>query len=379
MNLTDSYEQGPIRPPSEAKSLLLRITRNCPWNRCAFCPVYKQNKFSKRSLRDIKADLDTIASQIQKINYISEDKGYGGTVDGRLITEMYDQHQSLFPVAFWLYQGGNTIFLQDADTMVLPANFIKEVLDLIKSYFPKLKRITTYARSASILKHSVEDLVSLKKSGLNRIHIGLESGSNRVLELMKKGVSGEEHIEAGKRVKQAGIILSEYIMPGLGGKALWQEHAIETARVLNAINPDFIRFRTLTIHPESPLHELKQKNIFTPLSDDQVIEEELLLISNLNSIQSEITSDHSLNLLEEIAGKLPEDKDTMLKILKMYLGLPKNDRDMYRLGKRLGYYRSLNDALANWPDKRVQEIYNKIGQNKITVDDFIQSMMMQLI
>jgi len=373
------YEQGPIRPPSESKSLLLRVSRNCPWNRCAFCPVYKNSKFSKRSIPEIRADLQAMASEAQRVKELASSKGFKGTVDRVLMAEIYEHHPSLTPMAFWLYNGGSSIFLQDADSLFLPADFIREVLDMIKTYFPAVERITTYARSASVIKYSTEDLFALRKAGLNRIHIGLESGCNRVLELIKKGVSAEEHVEAGLKVKQAGITLSEYVMPGLGGKELWQEHAKDTAAVLSAINPDFIRLRTLAVHPATPLHDLKLQGSFTPLNDDEIIAELLLLISNLKGVESEILSDHSLNLLSEVNGKFPKDKEAMVNVLNTYLNLAKKDRDMFRLGKRAGYYQTLNDALNNWPDDSVVKLYERITADNVSVDEFIRSMILQLL
>jgi radical SAM superfamily enzyme YgiQ (UPF0313 family) len=248
MNLKlKQYEQGPIRPPSEASSLLVRLTRNCPWNRCLFCPVYKEEKFSRRSLPEIKEDLEAIFSAVDLIKYISVSLGFSGEVNRQVAALIQSEHPELFQVALWLYRGGETVFLQDGDSLMLPVAQLEEILGLLTEKLPTVNRITSYARSRTILRRSVEDLSRLKKAGLSRIHIGLESGNDKVLEFMKKGVTGAQHIEAGLKVKAAGLSLSEYVMPGLGGTTYWREHAIDTARVLNKIDPHFIRLRTLAV------------------------------------------------------------------------------------------------------------------------------------
>jgi len=321
-----AFEQGPIRPPNEANSLLLRLTRNCPWNRCLFCPVYKTKKFSRRSLDEIKNDIYAIADSVEKITEISHSRGSGGKVDRQTVALIHAEYPELMSVAFWQYHGGETVFLQDGDSLLLPVEQLIEILGLLKEKFPKINRITTYARSRTLLRRSVEELASLKKAGLNRIHVGLESGNDAVLDLMKKGVTASQHIEAGLRVKDAGLSLSEYVLLGLGGEKLWREHALDTAEVLNKIDPHFIRIRTLAVRPNSPLAELVEKGDFKILPDDQVVREEALLIDNLEGIKSTIYSDHILNLLEEVCGKLPEEKSKMKNIIDSYLNMPKKKK-----------------------------------------------------
>ena len=215
------YEQGVIRPPSEANSLLLRVTRNCPWNQCVFCPAYKGTKFSRRTVEEVKKDIDSMA-----LNY----RGYA------------DQIQ--------------TAFLQDGDSLLLPTEQVLEILRYLKEKFPGIKRITTYARAPTLRKKSVEELKQLAEVGLTRIHAGLESGSATVLKMIKKGITPEDIVEGGKKVVEAGISLSEYIMPGVGGRTMSEEHARETARLLNLVRPDFIRVRTFAMHPQSPMNKL---------------------------------------------------------------------------------------------------------------------------
>jgi radical SAM superfamily enzyme len=173
--------------------------------------------------------------------------------------------------------------------------------------------------------------------------VGLESGSDRVLELVKKGTTSEQQIVAGRKVIEAGMTLSEYIMPGLGGRELSQDHALETARVINAINPHFIRLRSLRIPNRAPLYEDMRSGRFTPLSDDETVREIRLLIENLSNITSTFTSDHIMNLLAEVEGTFPDDKEQMLAVIDRYFALSPEDRLLYRLGRRGGAVQRLAD------------------------------------
>jgi radical SAM superfamily enzyme YgiQ (UPF0313 family) len=380
MNLKlKQYEQGPIRPPSEASSLLVRLTRNCPWNRCLFCPVYKEEKFSRRSLPEIKEDLEAIFSAVDLIKYISVSLGFSGEVNRQVAALIQSEHPELFQVALWLYRGGETVFLQDGDSLMLPVAQLEEILGLLTEKLPTVNRITSYARSRTILRRSVEDLSRLKKAGLSRIHIGLESGNDKVLEFMKKGVTGAQHIEAGLKVKAAGLSLSEYVMPGLGGTTYWREHAIDTARVLNKIDPHFIRLRTLAVPAGCPLHEKVQTGEFTPLNDDGIARELALFLEHLDGISSYVYSDHVLNLFEDISGRLPDHKNDMLSKVNRYLAMPEGDRNIFRLGRRLGYFRTLGDM--NKPDAAtpVTRLYEQLQVSGVAVDDYIRDAMTRFI
>jgi radical SAM superfamily enzyme YgiQ (UPF0313 family) len=231
-----TFEQGPIRPPSEADSLLLRITRNCPWGRCKFCYNYRDGgKFEIRKVEELKQEITGIREISETIRELSLKLGQAGEVNRKVVDAVCRENhsQSFRSIAHWLYHGGKTVFL------------LVEILTFINANFPRIERITSYARSKTIAQKKVEDLRALYQAGLSRLHIGLESGSDTILAYMNKGVKAQEHIEAGKKVKESGISLSAYIIIGLGGKKWWKEHAVDTARVLNQINPDFIRVRTL--------------------------------------------------------------------------------------------------------------------------------------
>ena len=358
MRESKGFEQGPIRPPNEARSLLLRFTRNCPWNQCLFCPVYKGRKFSLRTVEEIKKDIQAARDIADDIKALSWKLGHSGRVTDQVAGHIFsssgysDAYRS---IGAWLYYGTGACFLQDADNLVMPTSDMVEALEFLKEKFPNITRVTTYSRSRTIIRKSVEALKRLKAAGLNRVHVGLESGYDPVLKMMKKGVTGARHVEAGKKIVAAGIELSEYVMPGLGGQELWKEHAIATAKVLNEINPHFIRIRSLRIPERIPLFKLLKEGSFKMQTDDMLVEEIKLFIENLEGITSTITSDHIMNLLEEVSGKLPEDREKMLDVITRYQGMPDADRLVYRLGRRGGAYRSTDDV------KRDPDTYRKIN------------------
>ncbi|HOP48465.1 MAG TPA: radical SAM protein [Desulfobacteraceae bacterium] len=294
------FEQGVIRPPSEAASLLVRVTRNCPWNRCLICPAYKGVSFSKRSVEEVKRDIDSMAEEYSsQINMIT------------------------------------SAFLQDADSLVIPIPEVLSILRHLKTRFPKIERITTYARAKTLKKISIEHFKELGEVGLNRIHTGMESGSEKVLKMIQKGSTPEDIIAGGLKVMESGISLSEYIMPGVGGRDLSREHALETARVLNIIRPDFIRVRTFAMHPMSPMQKMVEDGTFIHMSDEEVIAEIRLLVENLDEMHSHFRcGDFSLNLLMQVDGYLDSSKGEMLEELDRFLSLTKEQQKAYSLLQR---------------------------------------------
>jgi radical SAM superfamily enzyme YgiQ (UPF0313 family) len=338
-----AIEQGPIRPPSEARSLLLRVTRNCSWNRCEFCHIYKGQRFSPRTVEEVKRDIDAIHAIVSEIT-----SGPSTSILNR--SRQYpDNYRS---VLIWLHSGAKNVFLQDANNLILRTKDLVEILTYLKNVFPSVSRITTYSRARTVARKPLPELKDLHDAGLSRVHIGLESGYDPLLEYVDKGVTAREHIEAGRKVKEAGISLSEYIMPGLGGKSMSRMHAVETARVLNQIDPDFIRVRTFKVLPIMPIYPKVETGELQLLSDDEIVSEERLLIENLDGISSHFASDHILNLLEELEGDFPAAKATLLAAIDRYLNLPRSERENFRLGRRTGYYHSLDD-LSN-PNLRPQ-------------------------
>ncbi len=299
------FEQGPIRPPSESGSLLIRVTRNCPWNRCTFCGLYKGAPFSQRPVADILRDIDTVH---QYVELLRDGQGRGGA--GSLpqcdpAMQRGDQ-MALCAARNWLLAGGKSVFLQDSNSLIIKPDHLVTILRHLKTSFPGVERITSYARSQTLARMSDGDLSRIAAAGLNRIHIGLESGCNEVLSRVKKGADKAAHILAGRKVKQAGIELSEYFMPGLGGRALSRQHALESADALNRINPDFIRLRTLALPDGLELTSEQVSGDFEKMGDRETAEELLVFLQSLAGITSRVRSDHILNLFEEIDGVLPD-------------------------------------------------------------------------
>jgi hypothetical protein len=364
-NSHHTFEQGPIRPPNEARSLLLRLTRNCPWNQCLFCPVYKNRKFSLRTVDEIKQDIQSAKQIADEIKALSQKLGYNGDVNDAVVSAIFNQpgtSTQYHNIAAWLYYQTDACFLQDADNLIMKTKDLVEVLRFLKAQFPQIKRVTTYSRSRTVIRKSVDALRQIRSAGLDRVHIGLETGYDPLLKLMKKGVSGAQHIDAGRRLLAAGMEVSEYVMPGLGGQEMWRDHAVETAKVLNQINPHFIRLRSLRVPDRVPLHTKLKDGSFSMQTDDMLAEEIGLFIKTLEGITSTVTSDHIMNLLEEVTGKLPENKEKMLAVIQSYQDLPETDRLIYRAGRRGGVYRSTDDL------KRDPATYQKIKSLIQTVE-----------
>ncbi len=278
------YEGTIYRPPSEANSLLIQATIGCPHNKCTFCRMYKKTKFRIRPVADIKEDL------LMAQNY------YGNRVQ--------------------------TLFFPDGNTIVMKTDQLVEILNYARELFPYLKRITVYG-SARILKlKSLADLRRLKEAGLSRIHSGLESGDDEVLRRIVKGFTASEMIEQGLKVREAGIELSEYILIGIGGRERTREHALESARVLNAFTPDFTRLRTYIPYKGTPLYDDIQQGRFQLLSPHEALNETKLLITDLKG-PGKIVSDHFSNYAW-VNGNLPEDKPAMLEIIDQLLAIPEH-------------------------------------------------------
>jgi len=360
--LTDYYyEIGPIRPPSEAYSLLIRATRNCPWNRCQFCSTYKGQGFELRPTEDVLKDIDSAKAIADEIIELAWSRGYAGrhkeiaaTICGQGV-----YCDSVRNVALWMWAGRQSAFLQDANTLIMRTPDLVRVVSRLKENFPELTRITSYARSKTAAKKSPEELQQLKAAGLSRLHIGLESGSDLVMEYMQKGTTAKEHIAGGRKVKEAGISLCEYVMPGLGGRKLSEDHIAGTARTLNEIDPDHIRLRTLHVRKGMPLWTLLESGGFELQAEDEVVEEIGALIEQLD-VTSELKSDHVLNLLPEVEGKFPEARPACLATIERYLALSPQEKLNYRLGRRVGYYEKLDELYDAQKFQKVEEAIKRI-------------------
>jgi biotin synthase-like enzyme len=375
-----SMEKGPIRPPSEAQSLLIRATRNCPWNRCAFCHTYQGCRFEIRSVGEIRDDIRQAKDIADLICDLSRQEGSGGRVTQTVVRRLLDRgefsEESIQSVAAWLHYGGESVFLQDANSLIMKTDDLVQVISSIRETFPSVQRITSYCRSRTAAGKSVEELKRLRDAGLTRIHMGVESGYDPLLRFMNKGATAADHVEGGRRLKEAGFSLCVYVMPGLGGTRWSKEHAEETARVINLINPDHVRLRTLQVVAGSSLYTMMQSGAFHPLAEEEIVREIGVFIEHLDGIETTIMSDHVLNLLEEVAGKLPGDKSRLLATIGRFLDMSPEERLIFRVGRRKGIYlklddlaergtflwlKSIVDQYANDPDLLEQEL-NRIMQ-----------------
>jgi len=325
------FEVGIYRPPSEggSHSLLLRVTRNCPWNRCAFCAMYKTEKFQLRPPGEVKHDIDTIADICEDLRSISERLGDGPEMTRTAAIELLNRvpqlnyHHGFSMVYDWFRSGGRTAFLQDANSLIMKTDQLVDILQHLRKTFPSLNRVTAYARSKTLAQKSLEELKAIRRAGLDRVHVGLETGDDDLLKKIRKGVTGEGHIKGGQKAMAAGFQLSEYWMPGLGGKDLWESHARNTARVLNAINPHYIRSRPFFPIPGTALHDALESGNFKMLSADEQLLELKLTMQELN-VTSKVCFDHMGNYWRDKGGRLllshryegyqfPEEKTQVLE------------------------------------------------------------------
>jgi radical SAM superfamily enzyme YgiQ (UPF0313 family) len=281
----ENYDFPPFRPPSEAGSLLLRVTRGCPWNRCTFCSMYKRMKFEIRGLEEIKSDIE-LAKEL-----------YGDRI--------------------------KTVFIGDSNSLVVKTEVLVQILNFLYSSFPHIERVTSYARAKTLYKKPIEDLKRIYQAGLNRLHVGLETGDRELLKEIEKGATPEEMIEGGRKAKRAGFEYSLYVLLGIGGEGKWESHARGTAEVLNQIDPHFIRVRTFIPQPGSRLYEAMGEGRFRLATPEAILKETKLLLEELQ-VTSQFLSDHISNLLP-LHGKLPEEKGGMIQMIDAALRDLKED------------------------------------------------------
>jgi radical SAM superfamily enzyme YgiQ (UPF0313 family) len=333
---TYSFEIGAIRPPSEggSNSLLIRVNRNCPWSRCKFCygTPYNREKFQLRAVEDIKKDIQTVKTINDEIKQVSWELGYAGQINnvvGSTIIQRepnLNKSYSFITVFNWLNSGGRTAFLQDADSLIMRTPDLIEVVKYLKETFPSLERITSYARAKTIYRKTIEELKGIRAAGLNRLHVGLETGDDELLEYIDKGVTAEQQILAGRKAIEAGFEFSAYIMPGLGGHSRSEQHAKNTARVLNEINPHYIRLRPFVPRPNTPLFDEYEKGDFQISSPHERLRESKMMIEAL-TVTSHVCFDHMMNGWRKESGELlfkqdyegykfPEEKGRVLELIK---------------------------------------------------------------
>jgi hypothetical protein len=367
----EGFEQGPIRPPSEAHSLLLRVTRNCPWNHCTFCPVYKDARFSIRPVAHILRDIDQVYEATQHLGDDSRELALAGQAAG--------DPRAWAAARNWARYGRRQVFIQDANSLVVDPGDLMAILRHLTARFPEVTRITSYARSSTIANLDAGALAGLREAGLSRIHIGMESGANEVLKLVRKGATQRLHIRAGLKVKAAGMELSEYYMPGLGGRRWLEANAVETAAALNEINPDFIRLRTLAIPTHIPLYEDYAAGRFHKATDVETAQELLLFLESLSGITSAVRSDHILNLLPEVDGQLPQDQARLKGIVSSFLNLEPGLQFIYRVGRRMGIFSGLGDLDDPGKIARVEAICREYRLRPDDVDAVTDDLMRRFI
>lgn len=288
------YEGFIIRPPSEAYSLLLQVTTGCSHNKCTFCGTYRQKKFKIKPIERIKKDLDEARQ----------------------------------------YEDVDRVFLCDGDALIIPQPKLKEILELINENLTDIERIGTYANAKSILRKSVEELKELKSLGLKIVYLGVETGNAELLKKIHKGVTYEQMIQAGRRIKEAGIILSVTVLLGLGGREKSIDHALDTAKILTDMDPDYVGALTLMLIPETELYEDYLAGRFVLPDQFGFIRELYLMIEKSSFTDCYFTSNHASNYLP-VKAHLPREKEKNLKMIGSVI----HEKDLSRL--RPEYLRGL--------------------------------------
>ncbi len=370
------YERGPIRPPSESRSLFLRIMRNCPWNRCTFCPVYKGEVFSVRSCEELFADIEVLAAMREAVRERAQDHDPHLGLPRSVALDMLRTPR--LPEAFrsfilWATIPSGNVFLQDADALVMKTDDLCRVLDRLRITLP-IGRITSYSRASTAARLG-KRLIALRETGLARIHLGVESGDPETLLRVEKGATPERFIEAAERIREAGLELSVYVMPGLGGTERWREHAIATAELVRAMSPDTIRLRTLAIAAATPLFETVRSGRLTPQRDMATLEEIRLFLNHLDGWMGEIESDHVLNLLPELRGRMPEDQPAMIELLDTALSLDPENQTLYVAGRRAGVFRDLTELKDPWKRAAVAGLLAEWRNERIDPEEAIREIM----
>lgn len=269
------YEGMIIRPPSEAGSLLIQVTVGCSHNKCTFCPAYKEKRFRIKSDAEIDED-------------IAEASRYGNI---------------------------EKVFLCDGDALIIPQRRLERMLSRIKAQIKGLKRIGIYANAKSILRKSLPELISLRDLGLGIIYFGVESGNDDILREIHKGADRSKLIEAGKRVKEAGIPLSITVLLGIGGPERSRDHAVDTATLLTEIDPEYVGALTVMIVPGTPLHQEWEAGRFRLPDKFGIIEELGTMIANASFTNCFFTSNHASNYLP-LRVALPAEKEHVLTVIE---------------------------------------------------------------
>jgi hypothetical protein len=278
--------------------------------------AYFRDLIKEFTLNDGRLDKDGLYSHLEKMTQ--------------------EELHCFYMVYNWLLHGGKSVFLQDGNSIALKPEKLADILFYLREKFPQIERITSYGRAETLSRWSVEQLKLLRESGLDRIHTGFESGSDRVLKMINKGLTQEQQIDGGRKVKEAGMELSVYFMPGIGGLELSEENASETAKVVNEINPDFVRLRTFVLKHDSEMYSMLLNGEFTECSDIQKLAEIRSLIAGITQPDVNIVSDHIVNLIGSLNGRIGDDKDRLLAQADRVLNLPSDEQKLYQLTRRHG-------------------------------------------
>jgi len=265
------YEGAIFRPPSEANSLILQVTVGCSHNKCTFCSMYKEKSFRMKSKEEIFADIDAYTN------------------------DFYTK-----------------AFLADGDAMLLPTNLLTEIIRRIRSKMPNIKRIGIYAHANNLKTKSVEELKLLHSEGLNIVYVGIESGSDKILKKINKGITSSEMEKQLMKVSESGIKLSIMIISGLGGKELTYEHAIESAKLLSKVKPKFLSLLTLMLEEGTEFYNDVKDNKIQLLNPEEILLETKLLIENLDVKKTIFRVNHASNYLS-LEGILNKDRERILE------------------------------------------------------------------
>jgi len=261
--------------------------------------------------------------------------------------------------------------LQDDDALVLKTDYLLRILDALNHHFPSLQYITTYARADSITCKTLSELQALRQAGLNHLYCGMETGSNQILKLINKGFEADTVVQSGCMAKEAGMILSEFILLGIGGRELSEENASATAEALNIIRPDYIRVHATGIKPESKLGEFVRNGSFTLQSEEEIVEEQKLFLQCLQPMDSFYINEHIINLLLEVRGNLQTDKAQMLSVIERFLQLPPGEKLLFAVGRRLNIFLLLDDlkkpVLRQQATESIQKILKQNPNTDFTV------------
>jgi len=341
-------EIGPMGPIGEHESLIIRATKNCPWNRCLFCSVYKGRKFGYRKVSEIKRDIDVVRRVKELVEKTSYSLGMDGRITEEVIWKILRDHPEIYGknlenrpalstlknVLNWMFYGGKRCFLQDANSLIIRVKDLLEILRYLKECFPSIIFISTYARSKTCAQRSISELRELKDAGLSWVYVGIESGCDEVLKYMRKGVTQKEHISGGRKVIEAGINYAAFVMPGLGGKLLSKEHVEDTIRVLNEIRPHEIRIRSLAILRDSPLYEKWKRGEFEASTEEQMVSEIERIINGIR-FDCIFETLQLTNVLFNVKDRLSRIKNELLQKIMWYKSLPPHRRLSWELNRYL--------------------------------------------